>query len=106
MNAVQKIRLWLAVLLVTTFTLSLSAQDITVSGVVSDDTGEPLMGATVLIKGTQKGVASNLDGEFTISAPAKGTLVFSYIGCKTKEVAINGQTQIDVTLENNTEMLE
>lgn len=106
MNAVQKIRLWLAVLLVTTFTLSLSAQDITVSGVVSDDTGEPLMGATVLIKGTQKGVASNLDGEFSIQAPSKGTLVFSYIGCKTKEVAINGQTKIDVTLENNTEMLE
>ncbi|MCM1164351.1 MAG: TonB-dependent receptor [Muribaculaceae bacterium] len=106
MNLSQKIRLWLAVLLATTFSLSLSAQDITVKGLVSDDTGEPLMGATVLLKGTQKGVASNLDGEFSISAPSNGTLVFSYIGCKTKEVAINGQTTLNVTLENNTEMLD
>lgn len=106
MNLSQKIRLWLAVLLATTFSLSLSAQDITVKGVVSDDTGEPLMGATVLLKGTPKGVATNLDGEFTISAPAKGTLVFSYIGCETKEVAINGQTNLNVVLANNTEMLD
>lgn len=105
MNLSQKLGLWLA-MLAATFSLSLSAQDINVSGVVSDDTGEPLMGATVLIKGTQKGVATNLDGEFTISAPSKGTLVFSYIGCETKEVNINGQTTLNVTLSTNTEMLD
>jgi len=107
MNIRLKIRLWLAVLLATTFSLSLSAQDINVKGIVSDDTGEPLMGATVLIKGTQKGVATNLDGDFTLAAPSKGTLVISYIGCKTKEVAINGRTDLgEIVLESNTEVLD
>ncbi|MCH5327088.1 MAG: SusC/RagA family TonB-linked outer membrane protein, partial [Duncaniella sp.] len=106
MNFSQQIRLWLAVLLATTFSLTLSAQNINVSGVVSDDTGEPLTGATVLIKGTKHGVATGIDGDFTISAPSNGTLVVSFIGCKTEEVAINGRTNITITLQNNTEMLD
>ncbi|MDE6179478.1 MAG: SusC/RagA family TonB-linked outer membrane protein, partial [Duncaniella sp.] len=106
MNLIQKIPLWLTLMLAMVFCATLSAQDLKVSGVVSDDLGEPLMGATVMLKGTSQGVATNLDGEFTLSAPAKGTLVISYIGCKTAEVAINGRTDLKVVLESNTEMLE
>ncbi|MDE5750282.1 MAG: SusC/RagA family TonB-linked outer membrane protein, partial [Duncaniella sp.] len=106
MNLVQKIPLWLTLVLAMVFSAGLSAQDIKVSGVVNDDLGDPLMGATVMVKGTKHGVATNLDGEFTLTAPSKGTLVISYIGYKTAEVAINGQTKLDITLETNTEMLD
>ena len=106
MNLSQTFRLWLAVALATVFSLSLSAQDISVSGVVSDDTGEPLMGATVLLKGTSRGVSTNLDGEYTFEAPKNGTLVISYIGYETQEVNIAGRSKVDVVLKSDAEMLE
>ena len=106
MNLSQKTRYWLAMLLTLTFSLSVYAQNITVTGTVIDNTGEPLIGATVMQKGTQHGVATDIDGNFTISVPSKATLQFSYIGYDTKEVPVNGQTRIDVTLENNTTVLD
>ncbi|MCM1520531.1 MAG: TonB-dependent receptor [Lachnoclostridium sp.] len=106
MNLSKKPRYWLALLLSITFSLSVYAQNITVSGTVSDDTGEPLLGATVLVKGTTTGVATDFDGNYTISVPSKGTLVFSYIGYNNMEVPVNGRTHIDVTLESNTTVLD
>ncbi|MCM1076483.1 MAG: TonB-dependent receptor [Bacteroides sp.] len=93
-------------LLTLTFSLSVYAQNITVSGNVTDNTGEPLIGATVMQKGTQHGVATDIDGNYSISVPAKSTIVFSYIGCDTKEVAVNGQNKIDVVLESNSTVLD
>lgn len=106
MNLSQKTRYWLAMLLTLTFSLSVYAQNITVTGTVIDNTGEPLIGATVMQKGTQHGVATDIDGNFSISVPSKATLQFSYIGYDTKEVPVNGQNRIDVTLENNTTVLD
>ncbi|MDE6291073.1 MAG: carboxypeptidase-like regulatory domain-containing protein [Muribaculaceae bacterium] len=82
------------------------AQKITVHGYVDDSTGEPLIGATVMEKGTSNGTATDFDGNFTINVDPKGTLVFSYIGYDPMEVPVNGRTEIKVTLQENATMLQ
>ncbi|NJB71824.1 iron complex outermembrane receptor protein [Saonia flava] len=80
------------------------AQD--VSGSVSDANG-PLPGASVLVKGTTNGTQTDFDGNYTISnVDSDATLVFSYIGFKTTEIAVNGQSTINVTLDEDAEALE
>ena len=106
MNLSKNPRYWLALLLSVVFSLSVYAQNITVKGTVSDESGEPLMGATVLVKGTNNGVATDLDGNYSISAPAKGTLVFSYIGYDNLEMPVNGRSTIDVVMQSNSMMLD
>ncbi len=83
------------------------AQSKTVKGNVKDHTGEGVIGASVSVKGMPNiGDITNVDGDFTISAPAEAkTLVVSYIGMKTKEVAITGET-INITMEEDVAMLE
>lgn len=79
------------------------AQDnISVSGVITDggELGGPLPGVTVLVKGTSNGTSSDFDGNYTLNNVASNaTLVFSYVGYKTQELAVNGQTTINVTLQ-------
>ncbi|RED47840.1 SusC/RagA family TonB-linked outer membrane protein [Seonamhaeicola aphaedonensis] len=70
----------------------------TVTGTVTAD-GQPLPGATVLVKGTTTGTSTDFDGNFSINADANSTLVFSYVGYATKEVAVGNQTVINVVLE-------
>lgn len=84
--------------------LYLSAQEITIKGVVSDDTGEQLIGVSIELKGSKTGVLTNIEGGYLIKAPANGTLIYRYIGFDTQEVPINGRTQIDVKLESKTFM--
>ena len=82
------------------------AQDITVSGKVTDKTGEPVVGAFVFIQGTQTGASTDADGLYKITAPANGTLVFSCMGNVDQEVAITRRSKVDVILDDNAEMLE
>ncbi|MBD0824960.1 SusC/RagA family TonB-linked outer membrane protein [Aestuariibaculum marinum] len=77
---------------------------ITVKGVVEDEHKQPLPGATVMVKGTKKGVVSNFDGEYVIQSPKGETLLFSYIGYETKEVVAETES-IDVQLFPNVEEL-
>jgi len=77
----------------------------TVTGEVLDSNGEPLIGATVMLKGSTDGVATDFDGKFTLKAPVGATIVISYIGYKTLEVKYDGQP-ITVTLAEDTEMLD
>lgn len=95
------------VLTLTVFiTCAANAQTITVSGTVTDEVG-PLPGVTVLLAGTDRGVTTNFDGYYEITdVPADGTLVFSYVGFTTHRVPINGRTEIDVELEEDTQALE
>ena len=73
-----------------------------VSGTVTAD-GQPLPGATVLVKGTTQGTSTDFDGNFTINADSKSTLVISYVGYESKEVLVGNQKQINVTLvQDNT----
>ncbi|QWX83161.1 TonB-dependent receptor [Cellulophaga sp. HaHaR_3_176] len=81
----------------------ISAQQIT--GTVSDETG-PLPGATIVVKGTTVGTQTDFDGNFTIEAEADATLVFSYVGYKKTEMAVNGKSTIDVVLQEDAAALE
>ncbi|MDR0681910.1 MAG: TonB-dependent receptor [Dysgonamonadaceae bacterium] len=84
----------------------MNAQSRMVSGVVTDTSGETVIGASVTIKGTQTGTATDVDGKYSLSVPNENkTLVISYIGMKTKEVAITGNV-VDVTLEEDVSILD
>lgn len=76
-----------------------------VTGEVLDATGEPLIGASVMVKGTTDGVATDLDGRFTLNVPMGATLVVSYVGYKTQEVNVNSDNLV-ITLADDTAMLD
>lgn len=78
----------------------IAAQQKTVSGKITDDFGLPLPGVTIVIKGTIQGTVTNADGNYSLSNILEdATLVFSFVGMKTKEVLVGNQTSINVTLE-------
>ena len=77
----------------------------TVTGTVTDADGAPLPGANVVVKGTTNGTQTDFDGNYTIEADANATLVFSYIGFGTQEVAVNGQTTINVAMSEDANQL-
>ena len=82
------------------------AQSITVRGNVRDDV-EPLMGVTVQAKGTTKAVATDLDGNYTISVPDKNAvLVFSYVGYQKQEVKVGDKTVVNVVLQGDAQLLD
>ena len=84
-----------------------SAQKISVTGTVTDKDGEPLIGASVSQKGmAANGTVTDIDGNYTISVDGSATLEFSYIGYLPKEVVVNGQTKINVVLEENSTQLD
>ena len=89
------------------FIQSLFAQNIGVSGTVKAENGEPVVGVSILVKGTSNGVVSDLNGSFTLrNVPANGTLVFSCIGFAATEVPVNSRQQIDVVLKEDQLVLE
>ncbi len=69
-----------------------------ITGVVLDDAGQPLAGASVTVKGTRTSVATNSEGRFTINAETNQILVFSYVGHQTQEVPLSGRTNVTITL--------
>ena len=79
---------------------------VTVKGVVTDSKGEPIIGANVLEKGTTNGIITNLDGEFTLNAPANATLVISYIGYEPINVTLNGRTSLKIQMKEEALALE
>ena len=82
------------------------AQTKSVSGLVSDQDGLPLPGATVLVKGTNNGTTSDFDGNYTISAKQGDVLVFSFVGYVNKEVSVGASDQINVILSGDAQQLE
>jgi len=101
----KKIKVFLAMILLTASSVAF-AQKITVKGVLTDaGTGETLPAASVQVKGTSTGVVSDFDGKYSITVPEKCVLVFSNIGFKTQEVEVNGQTVLNVALEQDSELL-
>lgn len=81
-------------------------QAITVKGTVVDTNGEPVIGASVLVKGTSNGTITDIDGNFTLSNVKPGILVVSYIGYKTNEVNVNGSAPVRVVLTEDSELLD
>ena len=97
---------WLVMLFALCLAFPALAQKITVRGTVTDSTGEPLIGASVLAKGTTSGTATDFDGNFEMVVDAHATLVVSYVGCETQNVAVGGRNQIAITLKDNSVMLD
>lgn len=94
------------VILLLLVNLSLMAQ-ITVTGVVTDTGNQPITGVSVVVKGTSVGVVTGIDGKYSLNVPSGGTtLMFSFIGFKTQEVAINSQSVINVVLEEELTVLD
>lgn len=83
----------------------MSAQQINISGTVTDPTGEPLIGVSVTVPGTKTGAATDINGNYSIQADAKAKLKFSYVGYKTLEESINGRTVINVKMHEDSEVL-
>ena len=82
-------------------------KNITVSGIVKDDTDQPVIGAAVFQKGsTSNGVITGLDGDYTITVPSDATLLVSYIGYKDSEAQVAGNTTVNMTLVPDSELLE
>lgn len=98
-------KLFISIALLIGLTLPGFAQKITVHGYVDDDLGDPLIGATVMEKGTTNGTATDIDGNFTLNVPSNATLLVSYVGYDPIEVPVNGRTQINVTMKQNAKML-
>ena len=103
----MKLRLFLAsfALLCSTAFRVVAANDIRVSGTVMSE-GEPLAGASVLIKGTHTGTVTDADGHYSISVPSDGTLVFSFIGFQSQEHKVAGRSVINVELLSDSEELD
>jgi TonB-dependent starch-binding outer membrane protein SusC len=106
----QRLLMWpkaLAVLLLTLFTFNTFAQsNLSISGRVSDETGQPLPNVSVIIKGGDKGVNSDESGSYGIKAPAKATLIFSSVGYTLKEIEVNNRTVVNVTLSSASKQME
>ena len=90
-------RLLSSFLLVFAFGFSVQAQSI--SGTVTDENGVPLPGATVLVEGTQNGVSTDFDGNYSISASSGDTLVFSFVGYSTQSISVGSSSTVDVSLQ-------
>lgn len=96
---------WLLLFSLIFLSMEIRAQNIT--GTVTDETGEPLIGVTVLQEGTTTGVVTDMDGSYAIQVSgSEATLIFSYIGYATHRVVVGNQSKIDVVLKFSTEDLE
>lgn len=83
-----------------------AAQQLNVKGTVTDPSGEPVIGASVMVEGTKTGTSTDIDGVFTVTADAKGKLRISYIGYEPQEVAINGRKEINIIMKENSAVLD
>ncbi len=78
----------------------------TVTGSVYDEANMGLPGATILVKGTSNGTTTNLNGNYTISVPSDGVLIFSFVGYDNQEIEVSGRTVIDVLMKENVTALD
>lgn len=94
-------KIWAVMLLALSLALPSFAQKIAVHGTVIDSQGEPLIGATVMEKGTAQGTATDLDGRFEMMVPSDAVLTVSYIGYEPQEIPVNGRTSISIVMKEN-----
>lgn len=100
---------WFAgyVLLMFVFVQAIAQQTMTITGNVKDKLGEPVIGANVVVKGTSTGTITDVDGNFRIpDAPRQATVVVTFIGYHTREVAVKGNTPLNIVLEEDNQTLD
>ena len=98
--------LFLLLCMLCSLSFQTHAQTSPITGTVIGSDGLPLPGTYVTVKGTTRGVVTELDGTYSISAVSSETLVFSFIGMKTQEIEVANQSIIDVTLEEDLAQVE
>ena len=101
---VKKLLITLTIVLGTCFPAL--AQQLQVTGTVKDHTGTPVAGATILVEGTTTGTTSNADGSYIIEAPSDATLLVSFIGYQSQQIAVAGKTRIDITLKEDSQSID
>nr|WP_321413219.1 TonB-dependent receptor [uncultured Allomuricauda sp.] len=79
---------------------------VTITGTVVDNFGTPLPGTNVIVKGTTNGTQTDFDGNYSITAPSDATLIFSYVGFKTMEIPVNGNSTIDAAMQEDAAALD
>ena len=82
------------------------AQNISVTGKVTDSDNLPLPAVSIKVSGSTQGTSTDANGNFTISVPSNASLVFTYIGFASQTIAVNGRTTLSVRLESDSKMLE
>ena len=103
---IKNLKVFLFLVAMLSFSFSY-AQQKTITGKVTDaDTGEPLPGVTIIVQGTTTGTITNFDGDYTIRVESGKTLVFSFVGYLRQEVQIDNQTNLNISLNTDTEQLE
>lgn len=89
------------------FTLHLSAQNKkTITGTILDEKGESIIGASVAVKGTTNGTITDIDGKFSLNVNENDILAISYVGFLAQEIPVTGKSNLQITLKENTEMLD
>ena len=97
----------LLVILCTMFCNQLLAQNRTITGLISDNRGDPLVGVSIMVKGTTIGVTTDADGAYTIKSIASGQiLVYSYLGFITQEIKVEDQTVINLTMQEDAILMD
>ncbi|MEQ9219128.1 MAG: TonB-dependent receptor [Cyclobacteriaceae bacterium] len=86
--------------------VQLVVDDISISGKISDENGEPLPGATIQEKGTTNGTITDIDGNYALSVSEEATLVISFVGYEAMEIPVNGRSVIDVSLNQDLKALD
>lgn len=99
-------KFWVTVAMVIALAFPALAQKITVRGTVIDEYGDPLIGATIMQKGTSNGTAADLDGNFEINVEPNATLVVSYVGYDPMDVHVNGRHELQIEMKENAQMLQ
>lgn len=110
-SRVSSTRLWAAAskyvlaVLLSVVSLGVWAQDKQVTGKVKDASGTGMPGVSIAVKGTQRGANTDVDGNYKIAVPENATLVFSFVGYKTQEVAVGSRSVVDVSLAEDNQVL-
>lgn len=102
----QKVTSLLLMLVLFPVMLMQGATPVTITGTVQDSNGEPLIGVSVLLKGTSTGGSTNIDGQFSIKAPIGGVLKFSYIGFAPQEIKIENESPLTVVMQEDSKTLD
>ena len=107
LRRLEKFQRLFFVALLSVLAVGAFAQSKTVSGTVLDKTGESVIGASVVVKGTTNGTITDFDGKFTLqNVPDNGTIQVSFVGYKTMDISVKGQSTVKIILEEDTETLD
>ena len=107
LSRLGKLQRLFLVALFSVLAIGAAAQSKTVSGTVTDKTGETVIGASVVVKGTTNGTITDIDGKFTISnVPDNGIIQVSFVGYKTQDIPAGGKSVFHITLEEDAEILD